>query len=360
MSKKTTDHTLNKCDELIERLTELKKALDQVNVQSTRKPVNSLPAGWSSDAGGALHHSSYGVISPGKQSDGTFIPRHSGGGGHPGGPLKTPTNPKGVYHSIQDAGRAMGAHARMLHGTETGVNNRQSPAVPTTPKMGTGNSWAKKSEDEDLDKSGGFKFKGGNTYDTAANVKRKANNTGSVAGEGKNVNVKAFSTKPGQLSAKQQADKTPYKGAAGPVKQYTPEQIAAINEARKLKKNSEELPWITHAGVPNADREIEHVQKTNPAVKAENLMSNQLANMMQGRSMLGTPPPRQPTDEEMFGRFVPSEEEIQKAESQWNNRMNWLEEAMKPIASRFNSPEEEEQYWNSIKVTDRDDGKPGY
>jgi hypothetical protein len=141
---------------------------------------------------------------------------------------------------------------------------------------------------------------------------------------------------------------------------YTPAQIAAIEEASKLKKNAEKLPWVTHAKVPNADTEVKRVQAVNPAVKGENALANQLANMMAGRAMLGNKPPRQPSNEEMFGHLVPTEDQLKKAEHDWNNRMNWLEEAMKPISSRFKSPEEEEKYWASIKVVDKDDGKPGF
>jgi hypothetical protein len=349
MSKKT-NQTLNKCDELIERLQELKKALGiPTMAQSNRKPVNGMGAGWSQDTGtGAFHHSTHGVISTAPHPEGGFVVKHGGG-------------VVGRASNVNQAGSMIRDYVGSLSSQGTGSHNRPSPNLPGPTKMGKPTYKA-----EEMEKGPGFKFKGGSTYDTAQNVKRKANNVGDVAGEGKNVNVKAISTKPGQLSAKQQAAKTKFKGAAGPAKIYTPEQIAAINEANKLsgankfKRSIEETPWVQHGRVPNADEELRKIQQTNPVNKAEDVMSNQLANMMQGRSMLGTPPPRQPTNEEMFGHLVPSEEEVQKAENAWSNRMNWLEEAMKPIASRFESPEEEEQYWNSIKVTDRDDGKPGY
>lgn len=349
---KNTNQTLNKCDELIEKLTELKKAISSSQATSNRKPVAGLPAGWSHDPStGALHHSTHGVISPGKQADGSFKPVHHGGA------LKSPQNIKGVYSSASEAGKAMGEHARNLIGTDTGGYNRPSPNLPGPTKMGKPNTL--KSEDDDVEKSG-YGPKGSGQYSDVDNSRRKANNVGDMAGQGSNVNVKSYSSKPGQLSAKQQAARTPYKGAAGPVKQYSPEQVAAINEARKLKKNSEEQPWDRHARVPNADAELAKVKVTNPVNKAEDLMANQLANVMAGRSMLGIKPPPQPTDEQMFGHLVPTEEAIAKAESKWNNTFDWLKEAQKPIAARFNSPEEEEQYWNSIKVADRDDGKPGY
>jgi hypothetical protein len=72
--------------------------------------------------------------------------------------------------------------------------------------------------------------------------------------------------------------------------------------------------------------------------------------------MLGNPP-KQPTDEQLFGHLVPSEEAIQKAENSWNNKMSWLEEAQRPISARFNSEQDEAAYWDSIKVhgSSRDD-----
>ena len=145
-----------------------------------------------------------------------------------------------------------------------------------------------------------------------------------------------------------------------PNKKYTAAQWAAIEEANNLKKNFERSPWVTHNRVLNADAEVKKVQKTNPAVRGEDALANQLTKVMVGKNMLGIKPPRQPSNEEMFGHLVPSEDQLKKAEHEWNNRMNWLQEAVKPISSRFKSAEEEQAYWDSIKVADRDDGKPGY
>jgi hypothetical protein len=325
---KKTDQTLQKCDELIERLSELKKALDGLMAPSNRKLMPSLGAGWSQDAGtGALHHSLHGVINTFKNPDGSFQVKHAGGV---------------VGNNLPNLAAA-GAHIKDYVGSlggQTVMNNIDPMAI---------------GKDEDFEKGSYGKMKDTNgkvvsQYNAADNAKRKANNMGDeVQGIGRNKNVKAYSSKPGQLSAKQQAAKAP-SGPAGPPKIFTPEQIAAENAARKFKKSLDgAIPWANHPGVPNADQELAKMQRANPVEKAENLMSNQLANLMAGRAMLGNAP-RQPTDEEMFGRFVPSEEEIQKAESKWGNTMNWLEEATKPIASRFSSPEEEQAYWDSIKV----------
>lgn len=145
-------------------------------------------------------------------------------------------------------------------------------------------------------------------------------------------------------------------------KKYSPAQLAAMKEARKLKKSFDSNPWVKHGSVPNADEELTKLNKTNPVLTSENLMATQLANLMQGKAMLGTPPPKQPTDEEMFGHLVVTEEMEKAREAQWQgNAFNsFLQEATKPISQRFNSEEEEIEYWNSIKVSDRDDGSTGY
>jgi hypothetical protein len=318
MSTKKTEQTLKKCEQLIERLHELKKTVN--SVQSNRKPVSSMGAGWSHDPGtGSYHHSQHGIISTTPHPSGGFEVRHGGSS------FKAPT--------IGAAGAYIRNRVKNLSGSDTGAHNVDPM------KVGKG----------DLDKSG-YGPKGGGQYTPADNAKRKSGNVGTETVG--NQSVKAYSKNP-------MAHKVP-KGAAGPVKQYTPEQIAAVNEANKLKKNAEGSPWASHPGVPNADREVEKLHKANPVNKAEDIMSNQLANMMAGKAMLGVKPPAQPTDQEMFGHLVPTEEAIEKAEAKWNNTFNWLQEAQKPISSRFSSPEEEEQYWNSIKVNDRDDGKPGY
>jgi hypothetical protein len=343
MSKK--NNTLEKCDALIKKLEGLKKALGDVNVQPKRNPVNALGVGWSQDPStGSFHHSTHGIITTTPHPEGGFQIMHGGG-------------MVGRVNSLADAGARIKQHVGSLGPLETNNYNRSSPNLPTTPKMAKP-AYKSEDEEEDVEKSG-YGPKGGSQYTIADNAKRKANNMDEISGIGPNKNAKSYSSKPGQLSAKQQAAKAP-SGAAGPVKQYTPAQIAAINEARKLKKNAEENAWVQHAPVPNGDEEVQRLRKTNPVEVSENLMANQLANLMQGRAMLGTPPPRQPTDQEMFGHLVTSEEQIAKAEHEWNNKLNWLEEATKPISSRFDSPEAEEAYWAGIKVADRDDGKSGY
>ena len=82
--------------------------------------------------------------------------------------------------------------------------------------------------------------------------------------------------------------------------------------------------------------------------------AKQLAKMLESRGILGTrPPPRQPTDQEMFGHLVTPPEKAEQMEKAWGNTMNnWMAEVTKPLNARFKSKEEEAAYWDSIKITD--------
>ena len=340
---------LTKCNELIDRLQELKKALQDVTqVASNRKPAPGLPAGWSVDMGsGDYHHSTHGVISPGKQPDGTFRPVHGG-------------RPLGYFGHISGAGKAIGKYINTLKGSDTGMMN------PNTVQ-----------KEESLDKSNYGPPKGGQ-FTTADNVKRKQNNVGDVAGEGPNVNVKAFSTKPGQLSAKQQAaiEARKAKKLSGKPRTLTPEEVEAYKkqkaeemaaaEALKFRKSLEGTPWAQHNSIPSADEEVERIQQVNPVKTAEDAMATQLANMMTGRNMLGIEPPKplQGDDFVKAGEAMgmgTTKEQLVKSDQEWGGAINnWLVEAQKPISSRFATPEEEQAYWDSIKVANRDDGKAGY
>ena len=90
---------------------------------------------------------------------------------------------------------------------------------------------------ENLDKSGYGPKKAG-LYNPADNIKRKQSRTGDIAGVGPNVAVRSFSTKPGQLSAKQSAvrEEKKKKKLSGPVKVFTPEEIKALEAKQKLSK----------------------------------------------------------------------------------------------------------------------------
>jgi len=73
----------------------------------------------------------------------------------------------------------------------------------------------------------------GEQYQEHANQERKSNNVDTISDLGANKNVKSYSSKPGQLSAKQQAarenSKSRVKKLSGPVKTLSREEIAALN-----------------------------------------------------------------------------------------------------------------------------------
>lgn len=76
-------------------------------------------------------------------------------------------------------------------------------------------------------------------YKAEDNAKRKSNNTSDELGWGSNNNVKAYSSKPGQLSAK---DEAAYKAKlmkklnkSQPVKLFSPEEKALMEKALGLK-----------------------------------------------------------------------------------------------------------------------------
>src|ERR1019366_3437280 len=100
---------------------------------------------------------------------------------------------------------------------------------------------------------------------------------------------------------------------------------------------------------------VERVQRTNPAIPGEDSLATQLAAMMQSRAMM-RPDHRQPSSEDMVAAgqamgLAPTEEMVKAGEQQWGGAItNWLQEATKPISSRFASEEEEMAYWSSIKV----------
>jgi hypothetical protein len=246
---------------------------------------------------------------------------------------------------------------------------------PTAPKKQVMNTF--KAEDEhgenceceqcQIEKSGYGPKKAG-LYNPADNARRKARNTTDQIPSATNRNVKAFSTKPAQLSGKQQADALARKQAAlnrkQPVrtmKDMSPEELAALT-AKNLKKS-----WADHLPFPNAEEEMEKIKDANPVERAENLMAGQLANLMNNKAMLN-PLQRQPTSEDMImagermGLGAANEEVIKSQDQQWGSAINdFYREASKPISQRFSSEEEEIAYWNSIKVSGgRDNGEPGY
>jgi hypothetical protein len=197
----------------------------------------------------------------------------------------------------------------------------------------------------------------------ADNIRRKAKNTGAQTGFGSNINTKQYTSV--KFAGKDMQSSAAQKRPSKPVT-WTPEQIAAENQKRGLKKG-----WANHNSIPSAEEEILRLAK-GQRESGEQAAATQLANLMMGKQMLGNdvhpvvqqmmaPPPPQPTDEQLFGHLVVSEEMAKAKEKEWQGAaFNWLAEAAKPISQKFASEEEELAYWNSIKVADKDDGRSGY
>lgn len=199
----------------------------------------------------------------------------------------------------------------------------------------------------------GYGPKGAGQYRPVDNIKRKMNNVGEQSGVGPNVNTKSYNTR---VAAGKQTD--PKLKRRQPVKTWTPQQVAAESARRGLKKN-----WANHPAFPNADQEVMNHQVEHET--GDEAASQQLADMMNSRAML-RPDHRAPSTEDMImaGEMMglgSNPELMKKEDANWGNSLNnWLNEAIKPISSKFASEEEEMAYWSSIKVTDRDDGKSGY
>lgn len=123
--------------------------------------------------------------------------------------------------------------------------------------------------------------------------------------------------------------------------------MAHPNNVQPIAKEEVKKAWAQHKPFPKGERpDLE-----KPTVRNEEVMADQLAALLLNKSILGPTPPPQPTDEEMFGRFVVTEEQVAKAEKEWDNSLNsFFEEASKPFSSRFASEEEEAAYWASIKI----------
>lgn len=199
----------------------------------------------------------------------------------------------------------------------------------------------------EMNKSG-YGPKGAGQYSSADNARRKTNNLSESTGVGPNNNVKAYSTKPGQLSGKASADLTARiqnkANKKQPVKQFSPEEVAHMNAARGLKKSA----WGQHLPFPSAETYEQEYEQGEDAAAA------QLARMMNSKAMFSNH--QQPSKAEFDAAgetmgFAVTEEMAKNAEQAWHGTINnWMLEASKPISQRFSSEAEEIAYWDSIKV----------
>lgn len=130
-----------------------------------------------------------------------------------------------------------------------------------------------------------------------------------------------------------------------------------MSYASRLRKSvgEDDRPWLRHNNIPSAyDYRPKDDSKGSEDALAAELAKTLFSNGIKGQQAL------QPSDQQLFGQSVVSKEQADAAEQKWQNTFNWLQEASKPINSRFASEQEEIEYWNSIKVSDKDDNSSGY
>lgn len=261
-------------------------------------------------------------------------------------------NKPGAKQALVEQNRKVDAENRVkragIKPPQPSIPNQTVPAVlpPNVNRLIDLQHNKVKKDDDDVEKSGHY------GYDDNDNARRKARNVGNKLGTGPNENVKQYtSVKP----AGSQTD--PKLKKPQPVKIFTPEEKAALAVKMGLKKNT---AWGQHLPHPNAEVELAKMRQHNQ-ISPEDLLAQQLYNVMSGKAMLGQQPPPQPTDEQMFGQYVVTEEMAKKADDKWGNTFNnWLVEAQRPISERFASEQEELNFWKNLRVDDRDDGSSGY
>jgi hypothetical protein len=241
----------------------------------------------------------------------------------------------------------------------SGSGGASTPPMAPTPTVSTVQTTAPSQPNiKDLNKSN-YGPRGFGQYSEVDNIKRKANNVGDVMQDiGPNRNVKAFSTKPGQLSAKQQANQEAKKLNAAnrkaPVTTFSEMSEEKKEELRQMyekKGNKGEIKksWANHNPIPSVS------QTSKNSENSEIVFTNQLVKMMQDRQMLNF---KQPTNDDFIASgeqmgLGSTKELVKKEQESFNSSINnWLKEATKPISQRFSSEEEELAYWNNIKVPD--------
>lgn len=98
------------------------------------------------------------------------------------------------------------------------------------------------------------------------------------------------------------------------------DKLKKVSEAKSAPAAPVQAPKKTGTVVINA-----YSQGDEDKARAQAL-GNMLLKKMQG------PTARQPTDQELFGHLVPSEEQLKKAERQWGSGLNdFFREVQKPV-----------------------------
>jgi len=106
-----------------------------------------------------------------------------------------------------------------------------------------------------------------------------------------------------------------------------------------LSGNEESLLFKTNEKKDSGKTELIERVKVDPNSEEAKAIFERLAKSIVRDT------PKQPTDEELFGHLVPTEEQIQKADHEWENKLQLgYEEASKPI-----DPNHEDREWGMCK-----------
>lgn len=188
-------------------------------------------------------------------------------------------------------------------------------------KFNKGGQWA-------LDKSN-YGPRGASQYSDADNARRKENNVDEAPELGNMGRVKDYGPS-NPKKVKEEEKRIRSMNRKQPVKVFSREEIKALNEkgamgAGKLKKT-----WADHGEIPTAT-----AIKVETPNKAEDIIANQLGNLLLNKSLIGSLPPAQPTDQQLFGHLVPTETQLKQADEAFNNRFNsFYQEVSKPVESQ--------------------------
>lgn len=175
-----------------------------------------------------------------------------------------------------------------------------------------------------LDKSNAIKPFGQNVYDSAANINRKATRTGEERPEmGRNQGVRRYTTSGSSI---QQAHEK---------NQQKEQDIKTQASTRTFADMSEE-----EKAALRAKYEVKK-SLTGADVSREALVSGSLPDL--------TPPSKQPTDEQMFGHLVKTEEQVRAAEERWKSgNRTALQELSKPV-DHLNKSDINDRSWETGK-----------
>ena len=198
--------------------------------------------------------------------------------------------------------------------------------------------------------------KGAKMYNLADNVGRKANNTGDTAGDGPNQNVKSYSTKPGQLSAKQQAallhSKRNIKANSEPVTKPTlsPEEVERYK--KNMKKEEDEMLEVTPDGKQERVEGKEPLKLSARWKALKKALDHQKAFMDLEEEMEGEPEEQQAQGQPMApeeaamqqaaGGMPPQEGEPQPSEEEGQQQMVPEQDGSEQPPEEAPTPQEDE------------------